>query len=130
MAGVIVFIWICGRAILTRPDDPFVQPLRREDDGPVFDEPWQAQILAIADALVTNELVTPGQWSQTLGDALDAMNAEGAPDTAETYYRAVTSAAETLLAARGHVSGDAVDERVTDWARAYERTPHGEPVEL
>ena len=112
------------------PDSVRPEPPGRGDGERVFDEPWQAQILAIADALVTNGLVTPADWSQTLGHELEVLSISGAPDTAETYYKGVTAAVEALLSRRGEISNDALEARVAAWVRAYERTPHGKPVEL
>ncbi len=96
----------------------------------MFDEPWQAQILAIADALVERGIVTPVEWSERLGAALADAARQGAPDTAETYYRAVTAAVEAVLDARGEIDADSLAARIGAWTRAYERTPHGRPVEL
>lgn len=115
---------------MTPPDGRALRPREPDGAGPVFDEPWQAQILAIADALVEHGIVTPVEWSERLGAALaDAMR-QGAPDTAETYYRAVTTAVEAVLDARGEIDADSLAARIGAWTRAYERTPHGRPVEL
>ena len=36
---------------MTRPE---IKPFKRMDDEPVFDEPWQAQVLAMVDSLITS----------------------------------------------------------------------------
>lgn len=100
-------------------------PLARRDGEPVFDEAWQAQSLALADCLVRSGVFTATQWAEALGAAVREM-----PDTTEGYYRAVIVALEGLLDAGGALPVSAIDERRDAWARAYENTPHGAPVEL
>jgi len=90
----------------------------------VFDEAWQAQALAMADCLVRGGLFSGGQWAETLGVAVREQE-----DTTEGYYRAVLSALERLLD-QGPLPNDEVEARRDAWARAYEATPHGQPVEL
>ena len=112
------------------PDETRPAPLRRLDGEPVFDEQWQAQVLAMADALIARGSFSAPAWSETLGTELKAAEATGAPDTPETYYNAALSALETLLTRHASVSREEVEDRRSAWARAYEATPHGEPVEL
>jgi nitrile hydratase accessory protein len=99
-------------------------------DGPVFDEPWQAQAMALADSLVGEGLIEPAVWSQTLGAALRAAEARGEPDDRETYYRAVLAAVEDVLAAADYASSQEVGRKTEDWRNAYTSTPHGQPVVL
>src|SRR5690606_18477420 len=82
---------ISGRAILSGPEAP------PPSAGPTFDEPWQAQLLALADTLTRGGAFTPTAWSDALGAALRRAAAEGAPDTVATYYEAVLEALEGLL---------------------------------
>jgi nitrile hydratase accessory protein len=100
------------------------------DDGPIFDEPWQAQVLAIADALSKVGAFTPSQWSEALGEELRRAEAGGAPDNATTYYEAALIALERLLVGGGLATSEALANRRADWIRAYLATPHGQAVEL
>ena len=115
---------------MSSPEDAALRPLARRDGEPAFDQPWQAQVLALADTLTRRGLFSPGDWSTTLGEELRRAEAAGAPDTPETYYAAVLAALERLTAASGAVPGGALAERTEAWRRAYENTPHGRPVEL
>lgn len=115
---------------MSRPDSNAVSPFRRADDGPVFDEPWQAQVLAMADALVAGEKIKPHIWSKTLGSELRVLEKAGAPDTPDTYYIAVMRAVEKLAAEISGITENLIAGRCEDWKRAYLATPHGEPVEL
>ena len=100
------------------------------DGDPVFDEPWQAQVLALADTLTRAGAFTPGAWSEALGSALAQAEGRGAPDGPATYYDAALRALEGLLDASGAVGRDALSARRDAWARAYRETPHGQPVAL
>jgi nitrile hydratase accessory protein len=100
------------------------------DGEPVFDQPWQAEALALADSLVAEGVFTPTAWSSTLGGELAAAEGRGEADDATTYYNAVLRSLERLLAECGEVTAEAVTRRRDAWADAYLATPHGRPVEL
>ena len=99
-------------------------PLAGRDGDPVFDEAWQAQALGLADCLVEQGVFSADNWAEALGIAVREQE-----DTTEGYYRAVLSALERLLD-NGPLPGPEVEARRDAWARAYEATPHGAPVEL
>ncbi len=105
-------------------------PLARNDEGPIFEEGWQAQVLALAFNLVERGQFTATQWSEALGAELASAAERGDTDDATTYYQAVMTALERLLQAQDSVSVDLVDQRTEAWRAAYLRTPHGQPVEL
>ncbi len=107
-----------------RPDDPFAPP------GRAFDEPWQAQALALAETMVRAGHFSAAQWAEALGAALREAEARGAGDTLETYYGAALDALERLCEAEAGISGDHRAGRRAAWEAAYLRTPHGQPVEL
>ena len=115
---------------MSRLDSDALSPFRRADVGPVFDEPWQAQVLAMADALVAGGKIKPHIWSETLGAELRILENSGAPDTPGTYYVAVLRAVEKLAAEIAGITESSVAGRCEDWKRAYLATPHGAPVEL
>jgi nitrile hydratase accessory protein len=107
-----------------------LDPLKRRDDEPTFDEPWQAQALGVADALVSSGVISVDAWAEALSAALRKRFAEGANDDAELYYSAVLDAVETLLYDSGKVAPNDVSTREKQWRNAYLNTPHGQPVEL
>jgi nitrile hydratase accessory protein len=106
------------------PEDPLAPPT------PAFDEPWQAQALALADTMVQAGHFTAVEWAEALCAALKEAEAMGAPDTLSTYYTAVLVALEHLCEARAGISGEHRRLRRAAWEAAYHRTPHGRPVEL
>jgi nitrile hydratase accessory protein len=109
---------------LFKPDDPLSPP------RPAFNEAWHAQVLALADTMVKAGHFSATDWAEALGAALKAAEAEGKPDTEETYYMCALSALERLSARQAGVSEAEQAERKRDWEAAYRRTPHGKPVLL
>ena len=107
-----------------------LKPLAGVDGEPAFDEPWQAEVLAIADTLVQNGMFTASAWSNALGEALNRAQTSGASDDQETYYQCVLSALESLVADHSEIDKQAMVGKREDWERAYLSTPHGQPVHL
>ena len=107
-----------------------LKPLASVDGQPAFDEPWQAEALAIADTLVQNGLFTASAWSDALGAALAEAQSGGAADDQGTYYQCVLNALEQLVAEHSEIDQQAMSGKREDWERAYRSTPHGQPVRL
>ncbi len=107
-----------------------LKPLASLDGNPVFDEPWQAEALAIADTLVQSGMFSASAWSSTLGLALKQADSRGDKDTQETYYQCVLIALETLVAGHSDIDAEAMTGKRKDWEQAYLATPHGQPVRL
>lgn len=102
----------------------------RDDDGPVFAEPWQAKAFAIVLQLHERGLFTWNEWAETLSGVISQAQAEGDPDTGDTYYQHWLKALERITAAKGASSAEALTERRDAWDRAAKATPHGQPIEL
>lgn len=116
---------------MTRHENEPFAPLARRDDEPVFDEPWQAQALGLAFVLAERGVYSPDEWSRTLGAVHRQSLEGGAPDTPQTYYKAVVQALEQLIRENGpFITDEVLEDRVQTWRRAYLNTPHGQPVEL
>ena len=95
-------------------------------EAPAFDAPWQAQAYAMAQVLIENGRIEPGDWAAALGATIRRRLAAGAADTTETYFEAVAEALETVLA----LGDDEIAGTADAWRQAYETTPHGQPVRL
>ncbi len=109
------------------PPDP---TLALMDKAPPFAEAWQAQVMAMADALIAEGRIAAVDWSATLGLYLQHAAQSGAADDLDTYYDAALLALEDLTARVGTLSREEVTARRDAWERAYLSTPHGQPVEL
>ncbi len=82
----------------------------------------------MADTLMKAGHVDAGVWAETLGSALRQAEAEGAPDTTDTYYSCVLRTLEQVT--EPQISATDRATRRAEWEEAYHRTPHGEPVTL
>ena len=105
-------------------------PLPRDQEGPVFEEPWQAQAFALAVQLSERGYFTWKTWARALADELAAAEARGEPDDGSHYYHHWMAALERLVVERGLSEASALEDRKEAWADAYRHTPHGQPVEL
>jgi nitrile hydratase accessory protein len=105
-------------------------PLPRDSGGPVFAEPWQAEVFALAVKLSEQGHFTWKEWASTLAEELKAAADRGEPDDGSHYYHHWLAALERLVTTKGLTSRAALETRKEAWAEAYEHTPHGQPVEL
>ena len=104
--------------------------LPRDDGGPVFAEPWQAQAFALAVKLSEQGQFTWKEWAAALTTELKAAAERGEPDDGTRYYEHWLAALERLVTAKGLANSTALTERKQAWVEAYRNTPHGKPVEL
>ena len=104
--------------------------LPRDEQGPVFSAPWQAQAFALALALHERGAFSWTDWAAALSDAIRRAQAAGDPDHGDTYYRHWLDALETLVISRGLADADRLPALEHAWEAAAERTPHGQPIEL
>jgi len=104
--------------------------LPRDDGGPVFAEPWQAQAFAIAVKLSEQGHFTWKEWAAALAEELKAAADRGEPDDGTRYYEHWLATLERLVTSRGLSDSAALFARKEAWADAYRHTPHGKPVEL
>ena len=102
----------------------------RDEGGPVFAEPWQAQAFALAVNLSEAGHFTWREWATALADELKVAASRGEPDDGSHYYEHWLAALERLVAAKGLSDPAAMLARKEAWTDAYRRTPHGKPVEL
>jgi nitrile hydratase accessory protein len=107
-----------------------VPGIPRDDDGPVFREPWEAHAFAMALALHGRGLFTWPEWAAALADQIKRAQAAGDPDTGETYYRHWLATLEHLVAAKGVTTQEALHRYRDAWDHAADRTPHGKPIQL
>src|SRR6201993_3924179 len=112
------------RAAAGMPDLP------RDEGGPVFREPWEAQAFALAVALNERGVFTWSEWAAALSEEIKRAQAAGDPDTGETYYRHWLATLERLLPPQGVATSETLHRYRDAWDHAADRTPHGSPIEL
>ena len=102
----------------------------RDEGGPVFREPWEAQAFSMALALHQRGVFTWPEWAAALADEIKRAQAAGDPDTGATYYRHWLATLERLVTKKGVASEQTLARYRDAWDRAADRTPHGTPIEL
>ena len=121
---------------MTTPDPDFagltaaVPGLPRDEGGPVFHEPWQAQAFAMTLALYKRGLFTWPEWAAALAAQIKHAQQAGDADLGDTYYHHWLAALEALVAAKGASSAIELARYRDAWDHAADRTPHGRPIEL
>ncbi len=107
-----------------------VPGIPRDEDGPVFREPWEAQAFAMALALHARGLFSWSEWAVALAAEIKRAQANGDPDSGETYYRHWLATLERLISAKGVASAETLQRYRDAWDHAADRTPHGSPIVL
>jgi nitrile hydratase accessory protein len=107
-----------------------VPGIPRNDEGPVFCEPWEAQAFAMAVALHERGVFTWAEWAAALGNEIKRAQEVGDPDTGATYYRHWLATLERIVAQKRITESEALLRYREAWRRAAERTPHGTPIDL
>jgi len=107
-----------------------VPSLPRDEGGPVFHEPWEAQAFAMTLALYRRGLFTWPEWAATLAAEITRAQQAGDPDTGETYYQHWLAALERLVAEKNIADRESLERYRDAWEHAADRTPHGTPIEL
>jgi nitrile hydratase accessory protein len=102
----------------------------RDEEGPVFAEPWQAQAFAMAVRLSEKGHFTWKEWAAALAAELKAAEGRGEPDDGTHYYEHWLATLERLVTAKALSNPNEMLARKKAWAEAYRRTPHGKPVAL
>lgn len=126
------FTWRSGMttSIPPEPDPGSLPALPRDDEGPVFKAPWEAQAFAMTLTLHARGVFIWREWADALAAELAAAAARGAPDDGSHYYEHWLAALEKLVGRKQIVPGDELERRVNEWDAAAQATPHGQPIVL
>jgi len=107
-----------------------VPDLPRDEGGPVFREPWEAQAFAMTVALYRKGLFSWPEWATALAHEIKRAQAAGDPDRGDTYYQHWLAALEGLVVEKQIADTGDLRRYHDAWDRAADRTPHGTPIEL
>jgi nitrile hydratase accessory protein len=77
-----------------------------QPDTPNFEEPWQAEALALAMALMGGGRLSNAEWSAGLGAAIKRATEAGGPDDGSTYYEHVLDVLEQIVLVKSMVTAD------------------------
>ena len=115
---------------MSAPPEAMFPRLPRDDEGPVFAEPWQAQAFAMVVELHQAGQFSWVEWAGALTGAIRDAREAGDPDLGDTYYLHWLTALERIVTEKGIVTPEALSLRKAEWAEAAEHTPHGAPITL
>lgn len=115
---------------MTAPDLTALPAIPRDDDGPVFRAPWEAQAFAMAVLLHERGHFPWSEWAARLADEIRADAAAGGHDDGRSYYRQWLAALERLVNEKGIVLTAELLDRHAAWSEAARLTPHGQPIVL
>lgn len=101
-----------------------------DEDGPVFQAPWEAQAFALVLALYERGMFSWNEWATVLHRTIYNAGDRSDADTGKNYYQHWLTALETLVLSRQFTSNAELESRKAQWLSAYLHTPHGQPVEL
>jgi nitrile hydratase accessory protein len=107
-----------------------VPGIPRDEEGPVFRAPWEAQAFAMAVMLAERGHFTWREWTERLSAEVAAVRARGETDDGTRYYEYWLAALERLAAEKGLLTAAQLSKRRDEWDEAARRTPHGQPIEL
>ena len=97
----------------------------RDEHGPVFREPWEAQAFAMTLKLHEGGYFTWPEWAAALAAEIAAAETRGEADLGDTYYQHWLAALEKIVAVKGLIPGTDLQSRRAAWAKAARHTPHG-----
>jgi len=102
----------------------------RNEEGPVFDEPWQAQAFALTVKLNEAGHFTWGEWADIFGAEIARASKDGRRCGNENYYLCWLAALETIVTAKNILSSDQIADRKRGWRHANEHTEFGKAIKL
>jgi nitrile hydratase accessory protein len=115
---------------MSAPDLTTLPAIPRDEEGPVFRAPWEAQAFGMAVMLHERGHFTWKEWATQLADEIAAAQARGETDDGKRYYHYWLAALEKLVAAKRIVLADELHARRDAWEEAARNTPHGQPIVL
>jgi len=102
----------------------------RDDEGPVFNEPWQAEIFAMTLSLYERGVFSWSEWADQLTQSIKSAQDGGDPDLGDTYYSHWLDALEKIVVSKGIGAADQLNTLYCEWETAASTTPHGQTIEL
>jgi len=107
-----------------------IPSIPRDSDGPVFAEPWQAEVFAITLSLYEGGLITWPEWAAELSEQISLAQQQGDPDLGDTYYVHWLGALESIVMKKKLGDANQLSDLYNAWHQAALSTPHGQVIEL
>jgi len=109
---------------LSAPDLKKIPGIQLGDEGPVFNEPWEANAFALVVGLHQKGMFEWVEWADVLSKTIHS------DDGSTPYYRLWLQALEIIVSEKNLLNDNEISMRSEDWSKALLATPHGEPIEL
>ncbi len=109
---------------------PILASQPQDDEGPIFNEPWQAQAFAMTLKLFEQGLFSWKEWAEQLHIEIAEAQKRGEPDLGDTYYHHWLAALEKIVAKKGALTQAELTQRKKAWEDAIQQTEHGQPIQL
>ena len=109
---------------------PLIHDLAYDLENPQFNEPWQAQVFALAVSLSEAGLFSWQEWTDELSFTILKAQELGDPDLGSTYYQHLLKTLERMLTSKEILDQTSILQRMKIWEEAYLRTPHGQPIKI
>ncbi len=110
---------------MSRPEAQDLETLPRDEEGPVFSEPWQARVFGLVVHLCDAHGIPWKEWADRFSAELaDAAGPASERDPA-AYYERWLDACEAWLAERGLAAAEEVAV-VKEAIAAEQRASHGD----
>jgi len=81
------------------------------EDGPVFNAPWEAQAFALVVRLQEQGVFTWQEWGEALSRSIATAREQGDPDLGNTYYQHWLATLENMTLEKGLATPDILKER-------------------
>lgn len=114
---------------VSAPIDALPQ-LPRDEEGPTFREPWEAQAFAMTLRLYEAGHFTWSEWAEYLSVEIASAPERGDQDLGDTYYHHWLRALEKIVADKSLTSPQELLNRKQAWDHAARHTEHGKPIKL
>lgn len=115
---------------MSAPDLASCPGLPRDDGGPVFRAPWEAQAFGLTVTLHEQGHFTWREWTERLAREIATARERGEVDDGSRYYEYWLAALESLVADKGLLTAAQLLTRKGEWDEAARSTPHGQPIVL
>ncbi|MCR9212936.1 MAG: nitrile hydratase accessory protein [Proteobacteria bacterium] len=102
----------------------------RDEEGPVFEEPWQAQAFALTVKLNEAGQFTWSEWAEIFGAEIATATSKGEGCGNNAYYLCWLAALEKIVSHKNLLTVEQLAGRKEEWRYASEHTEHGQPIEL
>ena len=103
---------------MSTPDLSALPAIPRDDEGPVFRAPWEAQAFAMAVMLHERGHFAWTEWARRLAEEIAAAKARGEADDGRRYYHYWLATLEKLVADKRIILADELHARRDAWEQA------------